>query len=81
MIRTNSKEFKSVIKGKNLMTPDVLGYYISGNYIVELSQGTGFSGEQIYGVTVINGETMQREFDLDKCFDNKTNAIKHIEGL
>ena len=81
MIATDAKEFTSVIKGKNFMTPDVNGYFISGNYICEVSHGRGFDNELIYGVTVVNGETMKAEHDLSKMFNKRKDAYNYVKVL
>jgi len=40
------------ISGQNFMTPDLLGFVAaSTGEVVEVSTGTGFSGERIFGVT------------------------------
>lgn len=81
MIATDSKEFTSVVKGKNFMTPDVSGYWISGNYICEVSHGRDFNNNLIYGVTVVNGETMQAEHDLSKMFHKRKDAFNYVKVL
>jgi hypothetical protein len=81
MITTNDKEFTSVVKDKNFMTPDINGYWISGNYICEVSHGRDFSNNLIYGVTVVNGETMQHEHDLSKMFTKRKDAFSYVKVL
>lgn len=85
MITTNGNAFRATVKGKNIMTPDVLGYYKSGQYIVELAEGTGFGGDMIYGVTVVKDAVhpIEREhmFNLSKMFYDKKEATDYIDSL
>ena len=39
------------ITGTNLMTPELLGYVIVGGVSVEVSYGTGFDHEPVFGLT------------------------------
>jgi hypothetical protein len=71
--------FLSVVKGKNFMTPHVLGYYGNAKTAVELSQGTGFSHEKIFGVTVVLDGI--HDNDKSKCFYSETEAINYIKQL
>lgn len=48
--------------GKNFMTPRVIRRGSTGNLFYELSSGKGFSGEKIYGVTVVRYNPA-----LDRC--------------
>ena len=81
MIKTTSKEFKSVVKGENFMTPMVMSYWISGDYIAELSQGDGFDGSGIFGVTVVNGETMTHDHEKSMSFADHKEALDYIKSL
>lgn len=80
-------KFRSIVKGKNIVTPDILGFYRKGEYDIELSSGSLFSGthkgvnDLLYGVTVVNTITKNHEHELSKCFDNKKSAIKYMETL
>lgn len=80
MLKTDGTEFRSVVKGQNFITPVVNGYYISGNYICELSHGN-FLGDVLYGVTVVNGVTMQPDHDKSTSFNSRVEATDYIESL
>lgn len=73
--------FRSVIKGRNIMTPQFVRYAETLNYIIELSTGTGFEGEPIYGVTVVNKHTGQHEFELSDMFYSREFAEAYIADL
>lgn len=67
------------------MTPTVLGYYrrtIGGrNAYIELSEGSGMSGEPIYGVTVRRADgsdVLDSEGNkLSKCCFGKVEALRY----
>jgi len=83
-----------VFKGKNFMTPDVLGYWrVPGGY-AELSKGAGFErGTTIYGVTCARPdgddpgldayryEGVPKDQKLSQCFHSKKEAIAYIGEL
>lgn len=72
------KLFNSIVKGKNFMTPHVLGYYQINNGAAELTTGD-FMGNDMFGVTIVkDGE---HQYDLSKCFDNKEEATEYIYSL
>ena len=74
-------DFKRVVKGANMMTPGVMGFYYQNNYAVELSTGVGFDGSKIYGVTVVNTTTKEHEYELSKMFREWGEAIEYIKSL
>lgn len=74
-------DFVAVMKGKNFMTPHILGYYYCGDYAVELSEGTGMEHEPIFGVTVVNTVTAEAEHDLSKMFYSKQEATAYLKEL
>jgi hypothetical protein len=39
------------LRGPNLLTPEVLGFVKVPGSVVEITTGTGFGGERIFGVT------------------------------
>jgi hypothetical protein len=75
--------FLRTLKGKNIMTPDVIEYLQAGAYIVELSEGTGFSREPIFGVTVLelDGDDVKRRNDLSQLCHSLDDARDVIESL
>lgn len=67
--------FEETLKGKNIMTPNIIEFGEVGdnyNLVYELSEGTGFSGEPVFGVTVLevlDDGTVKRRSDKSKlCF-------------
>lgn len=80
MIQTNGQAFRSVVKGNNFMTPDLVGFYQSGPYHIEISQGTGLlEGTTLFGVTVAN--YYKHLHDLGQCFGTLDEAMKYAESL
>lgn len=80
MSTTHTKAYAYYAKqGKNFMTPDVIEYIDTPRFLVELSEGTGFDHEPIYGVTVatLDGE---RDHDRSQMFFSLDDAREHIEG-
>lgn len=73
--------FQARLKGKNLMTPDVIRYGVSGPYAYELSEGEGFSREPIYGVTVLLRGSGERRNDLSKCVYSLAGAEAYIREI
>ena len=65
-------------QGKNFMTPDVIEYITTPRFLVELSEGTGFDHEPIYGVTVatLDGEP---DHDRSQMFHSLDDAREFIE--
>lgn len=73
--------FSDVVKGKNVMTPDVIRYVHTPHLVIELSTGRGLDGDDLYGVTVVNKDTKQRELELDDVFHSREFAEAYIAGL
>lgn len=84
---TDKEIFLSVLPNVNFMTPNVEHYVRKGKYICEVSNGGGFDGTYMVGVTVVNAETRKHEYDLCKSFTYATrneamkNAMNYIESL
>ncbi len=87
---------KEAFKGVNFMTPNIIGQNCfevkngkeGGLFLWELSHGTGFKGENIYGVTVVVAVKKGNEYkikgtdhELSKLFLKKSEAIRYIEKL
>ncbi len=73
--------FDEHMKGKNILTPDVLGYGVSSGFAYEFSAGTDFERKPMYGVTVLELDTGKHRHDLSKCFASKEAAAEHVEQL
>ena len=78
--------FRRAVKGKNMMTPDVIEYgYISPAVVYELSQGSSIMGgrAKLYGVTIASvtpsGEYLHRH-ELCKCFPDDLPAARAYIG-
>jgi|HubBroStandDraft_5_1064220.scaffolds.fasta_scaffold357586_2 hypothetical protein len=82
---TSAEKFRSIVKGKNVMTPAVLRYGETPTKVFELSEGTGFEGEPIFGLTVIDWGTdpadRKRNDELSDCFSSREFAEAVIAGL
>lgn len=74
---------------KNFMTPKVLRCGFCGDFAYELSKGKGFSGDTIYGVSVVEYEVLDNAFlgvtnrrtDLADCYTSKAKAESAIDAL
>lgn len=71
--------FKNVVKGKNFMTPDILGYYKIKNGAAELSKGEGITGSTMYGVTVVKDN--EHNHKLSQSFYSEWKAMEYIKSL
>ena len=60
--------YSTYFKGRNFMTPDYIGFYETGDYVIELSSGSGFSSNMLYGVTVKNKIGHDNVESLSACF-------------
>ncbi len=73
-----------VFRGKNMITPNVVGFYQCGDYLVELRRGSGVAGHgvfdyEMFGVTVaLDG---QRRTDLSKPFGSRGEADNYMQEL
>lgn len=77
-VSADGELFNQVVRGKNIITPRVRGYYQNGNYLMELSEGEGFNGEPVYGVTVVNIAYKEHEHDLSKMFFSRKEAESYM---
>ena len=77
-MRSARQEWEQLGIGPNVMTPDAVSYgFIDTEYVYEISEGTGFVGEQIVGVSVrrIGGDGGRDEFSREwseLLFDRRT---------
>jgi hypothetical protein len=67
----------------NFMTPHISRLIDISPYIIELSEGTGFKREPIFGVTVLRqcGNTFENMVtweNINKMFYSRQEATKHI---
>jgi len=68
---------------KNFMTPNILKVKQKENYFLELSEGTGFNNNKIFGVSLIywNGKQFKIGDEKSKMFYSKNGAIKYFDDL
>lgn len=74
-----AQQFNLVVKGKNIITPNLIGYRKIPNGIVEITEGTGFSNEKVYGVTVVQNGI--HDHDKSKCCHSIEEVEEHIKTL
>jgi hypothetical protein len=75
----NTNNASSYFPNKNFMTPNIVGTGFRGRYAYELSNGTGFSHELIYGVSLRLKSTGER-VDGQLC-KSLTEAKQFISNL
>jgi hypothetical protein len=70
---------RGLFKNRNIMTPNILGYYkLRGKDVyVELSEGRGIQDQPIWGVTVRPDEAHK----LSKLCYSRREAEAYIESL
>ena len=75
------KDFCKIIKGVNVMSDYIIGYYYSKSkkYAIELSYGK-FMDFKIYGVTVADLETKENS-RLSKSFNSEIAELEYINSL
>ena len=80
--------FNQAVKGRNLMTPEILeyGYARDRALIWELSTGRGIFSERIWGVTVVGRDAAGQPNrnagkDLSKCCHSLREAREYIASL
>lgn len=81
---TPGQIFRSAVRGANIMTPHVMRYqHVGHKIVVELSEGTGFSDDKLYGVTVVRkvDNIWKQDHDTSKCFHDYDEAINYINNL
>ena len=73
----------SYFRGRNMVTPNIIETGFAGQYAYELSSGDAiFSDGQLYGVTLANRFTAERDYDASKGgFDTIDEAREYIKGL
>ncbi len=73
--------FDQHMKGKNIMTPHLLGYGVAGKYAYEFTEGKDFQGKPMYGITVLRRGTGERRNDLSKAVFSETEAAEWVTAL
>lgn len=78
MTQHTAQSARSRFRGQNFMTPNALRYGWKGDLAYELSEGTGFRNNLIWGVTVVRSDGTN-EYDLSRCFFDRDEAEAYIE--
>lgn len=68
----------------NFMTPYIIKLIQKGNDFIEISEGTDFKNQKIYGVTLIHhkkGEFKTDTSGKSQMFYSKEKAYKYAENL
>ena len=77
---TAYKVFRRTYNGQpNIVTPNVIEYVTGQRYVVELSQGEGLFGGDLFGVTVLTLDGSRTE--LSRSFDHEDDAREYIATL
>lgn len=73
--------FDDHIKGKNIMTPNIIGYGVHRDFAYELSSGEGINREPIFGVTILERKSGYHRHDLSKMFYSLEEARNYLKAL
>ena len=80
-----AEAFRSEYGSKgNLMTPHIQKYGKKHQYLYEVSQGTGFSHQKIWGFTVLeihSDGSITRAYEISQCCHSRSELQRCIEGL
>lgn len=79
LIKTDGSHFRRVIRGENMMTPNLIGFYKIKDGEVEISQGTGIWGDELYGVTVVIGG--KQSYELNALEKSLADAEEYVKSL
>jgi hypothetical protein len=85
MNETAEEIWKRHVKGVNIMTPDALDYIrTDDDLLIELAEGTDFSGNAIYGVSVRryneDDDSIEHTGNSD-MFRRYDKAVEYIDEL
>ncbi len=66
------------LKGKNIITPHVVAYFMQGDYAVEISQGEGMDHRSIFGVTFMHKNSLKEtDHKRSKMLESLEDAIRY----
>ena len=75
------REFTSIVKGENFMTPKVIKYLRIDDYVVEIAKGE-FLRKDIYGVSVVDTVNKKARHDLSEGgFRTLGDALEYANSL
>ena len=89
-METEGKEIKGLFSKyfnnqPNFMTPKVIKYGQTSNYLYELSEGRGLGNNKVYGVTVLSLSPIDKKIhhhkELSDCFFTLGQAITYVKEL
>lgn len=70
--------FHSVVKGRNFITPEEIGYVEIPGGVIEVSKGSKFLEIEMWGVTVVkNGKNSE----LSKCLHSWKDVKEYVSKL
>ena len=74
------EEFSAIVKGRNFVTPNILGYVEIENGVAKISEGRGIlSKDPIYGVTIVkNGK---HDYELSKPFHDWKKLKQYVQSI
>ena len=76
------KIYDTVFNGqKNIITPNIITYGVSGNLLFELSWGKGLVNDKIFGVTILDPSKLEQRHPLSDSFATIKDAMEYIQGL
>lgn len=79
---TKSEIRQRAFKGQaNFMTPEFVSDHLNDDFYIELSSGTGMTGNTIYGVTVVALHPFERRNDLSKMCTTYREADNYIYSI
>lgn len=79
-----ARDFRTLVKGANFMTPYLRGYAFGVNIICEVTTGTDFDRRTMWGVTVVRYDENGKPYRDNKSsqpFQTFTEAREHCETL
>lgn len=72
-------QFAKVVKGKNFMTPYLLGFAKIPGGVVEVTEGDKFAGDEMFGITVVRDG--KQDHDASKCVHSHAEIDQYIQEL
>jgi hypothetical protein len=79
---TARQVFRQHVKGKNVMTPNHVEYGdVDSGRVYEITSGTGFDNEPIFGVTVIARTDGKLQMLAGGLFHALGDAREHVKNL
>lgn len=78
---SNGQAFREGCGGRNFVTPNLIAYYDSGPFHIEISAGKGIeeNSSPLFGVTVV--ASGKHQYTLCKAFGSLKEAEEYAEQL